>query len=111
MNKYIYDNCDLIKISDFDSITFECVGTDLVIVALKVGNEKDDTGKLLLEEVDIDFKYTLENYINNGDIKKNAEQLVEELFEEFINFIDSDKNVFRITDNLESLITEYQTWV
>lgn len=104
MNKYIYDNSELIKINEFDSITFKCSSNDtLVIEVLKLGNEKNSQGELLLNKVAVGLKFPIGKYINNGKSKKSAEELTKEIEGKFLEFIESDKKIFRIFDELEIL--------
>lgn len=108
MNKYIYDNSELIKINEFDSITFKCSSNDtLVIEVLKLGNEKNSQGELLLNKVTVGLKFPIGKYINNGKSKKSAKELTKEIEGKFLEFIESDKKIFRIFDELEILINPF----
>ncbi|EGT3604703.1 MAG: hypothetical protein E6682_15350 [Clostridium perfringens] len=99
MDKYIYDNSELIKVSVFDNISFKNINDTLIIEALKLGNEKDTEGKFMLEETEVDLKYDLREFVSD----KAIEELVKELENEFVDFMDSDKRVFRIFEVLDFL--------
>ncbi|EGT4140852.1 hypothetical protein [Clostridium perfringens] len=108
MNKYIYDNSELIRINEFDSITFKCYSNDtLFIEVLKLGNEKNSQGELLLNEVATNLKFSIDKYVNSGKSKKSAKELTKEIEEKFLKFIESDKKIFRIFDELEILINPF----
>lgn len=99
MDKYIYDNSELIKVSVFDNISFKNINDTLIIEALKLGNEKDTEGKFMLEETEVDLKYDLREFVSD----KAIEELVKDLENEFVDFMDSDKRVFRIFEVLDFL--------
>ena len=99
MDKYIYDNSELIKVSVFDNISFKNINDTLIIEALKLGNEKDTEGKFMLEETEVDLKYDLREFVSD----KAIEELVKELENEFVDFMDSNKRVFRIFEVLDFL--------
>ena len=99
MDKYIYDNSELIKVSVFDNISFKNINDTLIIEALKLGNEKDTEGKFMLEETEVDLKYDLREFVSD----KAIEELDKELENEFVDFMDSDKRVFRIFEVLDFL--------
>lgn len=103
MDKYIYDNSDLIKISSFDSISFKFSENNLTIEALKISNDKYIEGKLILSEVDEELKYSLEEYVNKKDLDKSFEEITKELKKEFIDFMDSNKRVFKIFEVLDEI--------
>ena len=53
----------------------------------------------MLEETEVDLKYDLREFVSD----KAIEELVKELENEFVDFMDSDKRVFRIFEVLDFL--------
>ncbi|MBW4861905.1 hypothetical protein [Clostridium perfringens] len=106
MNKYIYDNCELIKVSDFDKISFTSTEDSIIIQVLKLSNEKNKFDKLIFNEIDLDLEYDLSAYLKDENSCKSIKEITEELEECFVNFMDSsDERIFKIFNKIEKIAT------
>lgn len=118
MCKYIYTGEELIKIDNFDYINLYLINNDLIIEVANVGELADKSNsekKFNLNVVDLDLKFNLDDYIDlENDKLKDGQIILKEVREKFINFINSNKNVFDIWENInyivEQIKTPYDDW-
>ena len=90
MSKYIYDENVFLKIDNFDNIYFE---------------EKDSVLNIRLVKIEDDLKFDLSKY--NNTKKELNKSLVYELKNEFLDFMDNEKEkIFDVIINLKELKEE-----
>ncbi|EIA15593.1 TPA: hypothetical protein I9080_003376 [Clostridium perfringens] len=110
MCKYIDTGDELIKIDNFDYIKFYLTNNDLIIEVANVGEmvEKSNVEKMFdLNVIDLDLKFNLDEYVNlEDDVLKDGQIILEKVREKFINFINSDKKVFNLWENIEYSVEE-----
>ncbi|EDT13379.1 TPA: hypothetical protein K8N61_003060 [Clostridium perfringens] len=110
MCKYIDTGDELIKIDNFDYIKFYLTNNYLIIEVANVGEmvEKSNVEKMFdLNVIDLDLKFNLDEYVNlEDDVLKDGQIILEKVREKFINFIDSDKKVFNLWENIEYSVEE-----
>ncbi|MDU7069300.1 MAG: hypothetical protein E6343_15200 [Clostridium perfringens] len=111
MGNYIYTGEELIKIDNFDYINFYLTNNDLIIEVANVREmvEKSNVEKMFdLNVIDLDLKFSLDKYVNLDEYfnLEASQTILEKVREKFINFIDSDKKVFNIWENIEYSVEE-----
>lgn len=118
MCKYIDTGDELIKIDNFDYINFYLNNNNLIIEVANIGDlvQKSNKEKMFdLNVIDLDLKFSLDEYVNLDEyIHLEASQtILEKVREKFINFIDSDKKVFKVWENIDCAVKEIKnpyTW-
>ena len=99
MSKYIYDENVFLKIDNFDNIYFEEKDSVLNIRLVKI---EDGLVKEFFED---DLKFDLSKYHNTK--KELNKSLVYELKNEFLDFMDNEKEkIFDVIINLKELKEE-----
>ncbi|WP_243159010.1 hypothetical protein, partial [Clostridium perfringens] len=99
MSKYIYDENVFLKIDNFDNIYFEEKDSVLNIRLVKI---EDGLVKEFFED---DLKFDLSKY--NNTKKELNKSLVYELKNEFLDFMDNEKEkIFDVIINLKELKEE-----
>lgn len=111
MCKYIDTGDELIKIDNFDYINFYLNNNNLIIEVANIGElvQKSNKEKMFdLNVIDLDLKFNLDEYVNLDEyINLESSQIIlEKVREEFINFIDSNKNVFKVWENIDYAVEE-----
>lgn len=110
MCKYIDTGDELIKIDNFDYINFYLNNNNLIIEVANIGEliQKSNKEKMFdLNVIDLDLKFNLDEYVNlEDDVLKDGQIILEKVREKFINFINSDKRVFNLWENIEYSVEE-----
>lgn len=110
MCKYIDTGDELIKIDNFDYINFYLNNNNLIIEVANIGELKQKSNKekmFDLNVIDLDLKFNLDEYVNlEDDVLKDGQIILEKVREKFINFINSDKKVFNLWENIEYSVEE-----